>query len=138
MEINGEKFGEYFIPNKRFLYASLAVSQPLYSDCLGLIKNFSGASAIGIPSKANFSNPNLRSIYHKISGGDMNSWIARSKTLNLMWDVIGSEFGSRHEQYEKFYAGSANVVHQHAFRTFSWEVGEKMLGDYLSSYDLST
>ena len=25
--------------------------------------------------------------------------------MRLVWDLIGSEFGSRHEQYEKFYGG---------------------------------
>ncbi len=29
----------------------------------------------------------------------------RVKLLKLLWDALGSEFGSRHLQYEMFYAG---------------------------------
>jgi len=25
--------------------------------------------------------------------------------MRLLWDFVGSEFGSRHQQYEKFYGG---------------------------------
>jgi len=28
----------------------------------------------------------------------------RVATLRMAWDFLGSEFGSRHAQYEKFYA----------------------------------
>ena len=38
---------------------------------------------------------------------------ARSRTalVRLLWDFIGTEFGSRHQQYEKFYGGSSFVGH---------------------------
>ena len=27
--------------------------------------------------------------------------------MRLFWDFIGSEFGGRHQQYEKFYGGAS-------------------------------
>ena len=32
----------------------------------------------------------------------------RVAALKLAWDLIGSEFAGRHEQYEKFYGGVLN------------------------------
>ena len=52
--------------------------------------------------------------------------------LKLAWDAIGSEFGSRHTQYEMFYAGAPFVTCAHSFRTYDWPAADalvqKMLG----------
>ena len=47
---------------------------------------------------------------------------ARSRValMRLVWDFLGSEFGSRHQQYEKFYAGAPFIVRNHAFRETDW------------------
>ena len=42
------------------------------------------------------------------------------KFLKAAWDAIGSEFGSRHTQYEMFYAGARFVTTGHSYRTFDW------------------
>ena len=48
---------------------------------------------------------------------------ARSRTalVRLLWDFIGTEFGSRHQQYEKFYGGASFVVKQNVYRNFDWK-----------------
>jgi 4-hydroxyphenylacetate 3-monooxygenase len=38
-----------------------------------------------------------------------------------MWDFLGSEFGSRHAQYEKFYGGPSFVAKQHLYRYFDFK-----------------
>ena len=52
------------------------------------------------------------------------------------WDAIGSEFGSRHTQYEMFYAGARFVTTGHSFRTFDWDNATGLVDALLSSYDL--
>ena len=42
------------------------------------------------------------------------------KFLKACWDAVGSEFGSRHQQYEMFYAGARFVTAGHSFRTYDW------------------
>jgi 4-hydroxyphenylacetate 3-monooxygenase len=58
--------------------------------------------------------------------------VERVQFFKLAWDAIGSEFASRHVQYEKFYAGANFVTRGHAFRTFDWagcgRMVEAMLG----------
>jgi 4-hydroxyphenylacetate 3-monooxygenase len=47
--------------------------------------------------------------------------------LKAAWDAIGSEFGSRHTQYEMFYAGARFVATGHSYRTFDWAAARGMV-----------
>ena len=48
---------------------------------------------------------------------------AKSKValMRLAWDLIGSEFGSRQQQYEKFYGGASFLVKQNVYRNFDFK-----------------
>jgi 4-hydroxyphenylacetate 3-monooxygenase len=59
------------------------------------------------------------------------------KFLKLAWDAIGSEFGSRHTQYEMFYAGARFVTTGHSYRTFDWAGATRLVNDAMAGYDLS-
>jgi 4-hydroxyphenylacetate 3-monooxygenase len=59
------------------------------------------------------------------------------KTLKLAWDAIGSEFGSRHTQYEMFYAGARFVTAGHSYRTFDWAGATGLVDGLMATYDLS-
>ena len=58
--------------------------------------------------------------------------------MKLAWDAIGSEFASRHTQYEMFYAGAQFVTRGHALRTYDWKRAESLVDDILNSYDLES
>jgi 4-hydroxyphenylacetate 3-monooxygenase len=60
----------------------------------------------------------------------------RVKLLKLVWDLIGSEFASRHVQYEMFYAGEPGAVKGREFRSFDWAEAERLVDQCLGSYDL--
>ena len=46
---------------------------------------------------------------------------SRVKLMRLIWDFLGSEFGSRHAQYEKFYGGPSFVAKQNLYRNFNFK-----------------
>ena len=60
----------------------------------------------------------------------------RVKFFKLAWDAVGSEFASRHTQYEMFYAGAAFVTKAHSYRTYDWDRATGMVNRMLASYDL--
>ena len=60
------------------------------------------------------------------------------KVLKAAWDAIGSEFASRHTQYEMFYAGARFVTTGHSFRTFDWAGGTALVDHLLASYARDT
>ena len=47
--------------------------------------------------------------------------------LKLAWDALGSEFGSRHTQYEMFYAGAPFVTCAHSYRTYDWAAADALV-----------
>ena len=62
---------------------------------------------------------------------------AKVKFLKAAWDAVGSEFGSRHTQYEMFYAGAQFVTAGHSFRTYGWDGSAKLLDRLMSSFTLA-
>jgi 4-hydroxyphenylacetate 3-monooxygenase len=58
----------------------------------------------------------------------------RVKLLKLAWDAVGSEFASRHLQYEMFYAGAQFVTRGHSFRTYDWTAAGQMAQTLMASY----
>ena len=58
-------------------------------------------------SARDFQNPALRPYLDKyIRGSGGYDAEQRVKLMKLLWDAIGTEFGSRHELYEINYSGS--------------------------------
>jgi 4-hydroxyphenylacetate 3-monooxygenase len=59
------------------------------------------------------------------------------KFFKLAWDAIGSEFASRHTQYEMFYAGAEFVVKGHSYRSYDWDKAMATVDRLLAGYDLN-
>ena len=57
---------------------------------------------------------------------------ARVGLLRLIWDFIGSEFGSRHQQYEKFYGGASFLVKQNVFRNYDFKRATTLVDNALN------
>jgi len=51
----------------------------------------------------------------------------RVAALKLAWDLIGSEFAGRHEQYEKFYGGASFLVKQNMARIYDFAGASRMV-----------
>lgn len=62
---------------------------------------------------ADFKNPELRPYIERFLRGS-NGYDAeqRVKVLKLLWDAVGTEFGGRHELYERNYAGNYERIRQ--------------------------
>ena len=61
--------------------------------------------------------------------------LATVEVAELLWDALGSEFGSRHLQYEMFYAGEPAAIQGREFRSFDWAAAETLVDRCLASYD---
>jgi 4-hydroxyphenylacetate 3-monooxygenase len=58
--------------------------------------------------------------------------LERIKFLKAAWDAIGSEFASRHTQYEMFYAGAPFVTCAHSHRTYDWNAADALVQSMLA------
>ena len=93
---------------------------------------------IMLPSSIHdFENPMLASIIEKTQKSPVANAEARVKFFKLAWDAVGSEFASRHNQYEMFYAGATFVTKGHAYRTYDWQKATRLVDTLLGTYALS-
>src|SRR6202521_2249740 len=138
MEAAGNKGGEYYLPNRHYMYSAQVLTQELYPHLMNLLRELAGGALIMLPSSVlDFANPELRAIIEKTQRSPSMSSERKVKFLKAAWDAIGSEFGSRHTQYEMFYSGARFVTTGHSFRTFDWDGATGMIEQLLSTYDLA-
>ncbi len=57
-----------------------------------------------------FDDPTLEQDHHRTQRAANMGPEDKVKFLKACWDAVGSEFGSRHQQYEMFYAGARFVT----------------------------
>ena len=69
----------------------------------------------------------------QVSARDEEGAYERMKFLKLAWDAVGSEFASRHVQYEMFYAGAEYVAHGHSYRTYDWERAQALVDQMIDT-----
>jgi len=84
-----------------------------------IIEQDLGSALIYLNSHAvDFKTPDIRPMLDKyVRGSNGYDAVERVKLMKLMWDAMGSEFGGRHELYERNYAGNhENIQDQSAWR----------------------
>ena len=83
---------------------------------------------ITLPSSLkDFENPEIAhdiERYMRSASSDAKSRVA---LMRLAWDFIGTEFGGRHQQYEKFYGGASFVVKQNVYRNYDFKRATAMV-----------
>jgi 4-hydroxyphenylacetate 3-monooxygenase len=103
------------------------------------IRELAGGALIMLPSSIkDFANSEMAPIIRKTQRSAAMEPEHKVKFLKAAWDAVGSEFGSRHTQYEMFYAGARFVTAGHSFRTFDWHDATALVERLLSSYDLES
>jgi 4-hydroxyphenylacetate 3-monooxygenase len=138
MEAEGTMFGEWYVPNKRYMYAAQVLTQDLYPRVINTIRDLAGGALIMLPSSiADYSDPALAKIIRTTQRSATLAPDDKVKFMKAAWDAIGSEFGSRHTQYEMFYAGARFVTTGHSFRTFDWKSATGLVEQLVGGYDLS-
>jgi 4-hydroxyphenylacetate 3-monooxygenase len=139
MEAAGTQTENYFIPNKHHMYAAQVLTQELYPKLIETIRGLAGGSLIMLPgSVADFADPALAQIIARSHRSPAMGPMERVKFLKAAWDALGSEFASRHLQYEMFYAGAPFVTCTHSFRTYDWNAATAMVDSLMAAYDLKT
>jgi 4-hydroxyphenylacetate 3-monooxygenase len=137
MEASGSQFKEWWVPNKHYMYSAQVITQELYPRLIQSIRDLAGGALIMLPSSVlDFANPEIRAIIDKTQRSASMDPEHKVKFMKAAWDAIGSEFGSRHTQYEMFYAGARFVTAGHSFRTYDWNGATALVEALLASYDL--
>ena len=132
MEAAGHMQDGYFVPNKHMMYAAQVLTQELYPKLIETIRGLAGGALVMLPSSArDTENPELARIIGLTQRSPISGAQERVDFLKLAWDALGSEFGSRHVQYEMFYAGAPFVTCAHSFRTYDWAAADALVRSML-------
>lgn len=96
------------LPNLEYGMAARVFSTIGYPRIKEIIEQDVASGLIYLPSSAlDFKSPELRPYLDRFvrGSGGIDS-VDRVKLLKMLWDAVGSEFGGRHELYERNYAGN--------------------------------
>ncbi|HET6183414.1 MAG TPA: 4-hydroxyphenylacetate 3-hydroxylase N-terminal domain-containing protein [Acetobacteraceae bacterium] len=133
MEARGTLRGPYFVPDRALLYSAQVLTQQLYPKFVDALRELAGGGMIMLPSSADdLRDPAIAADILRTQSSPAAAPLERVRFYKLAWDAVGSEFASRHVQYEKFYAGAQFVTKGHAFRTFDWERSARMVDAILA------
>lgn len=137
MELKGESFNGFYVPDRSLLCTAQVIAQTTYPEVVEAIRSLSGGGMIMVPSSyADFATPETNAIIHKTQRSPIVNSEQRVKLMKLAWDAVGSEFGSRHLQYEMFYSGAPLVTRGNSFRFFDWDTPKGAVERFMGSYSL--
>ena len=137
MEAAGRYVGPYYVPDRHPLYTAQVMAQEFYPEIMNTLRDLAGGSPIMLPSSAkDFANPEIADYIDRSQSSVGPETQERVKLFKLAWDAIGSEFASRHIQFELFYAGAGYVVRNNSYRTYDWDRATGMVDGLLGSYGL--
>jgi 4-hydroxyphenylacetate 3-monooxygenase len=137
IEAEGSMRGEWYVPNRHFMYSAQVLTQDLYPRIINTLRELSGGALIMLPSSVHdFDNPEMRKIIDLTQRAAKMEPEKKVKFLKAAWDAIGSEFGSRHTQYEMFYAGARFVTTGHSYRTYDWDSATGLVDALMDTYRL--
>jgi 4-hydroxyphenylacetate 3-monooxygenase len=115
------------------MYAAQVLTQELYPKLIDTIRGLAGGALIMLPSShRDTDNPELARIIGLTQQSPTATPTQRIDFLKLAWDALGSEFGSRHTQYEMFYAGAPYVTCAHSYRTYDWPAAATLVQKILN------
>lgn len=125
-----------WLPGRSALYGNMGLQAEIYPRVLAIVRDLVGGGVLQLPSS-------VADLISPVSKDDIQRYIQspgvaaeeRVKLFKLAWDIIGSEFGGRHQQYEMFYAGAPFVVKSaYTFRAYDYDTAANKVQQFLDSY----
>lgn len=97
-------------PDLFALQAGRALGPVYYPELIDMVRRMGGGALVQVPvSMDEFDSPIGPAIERALRGAQI-SGVDKTQLLKLAWDLCGSEFGARHELYEKNYAGERSAL----------------------------
>ncbi|QAY65245.1 4-hydroxyphenylacetate 3-hydroxylase family protein [Paenibacillus protaetiae] len=109
------------VPELSFIHTARNIGTKFYPRAIEILQQVGGGGFVQAPSGIeDFYGP-LADLMHNYFEGASVSAEKKVQLLKLAWDLIGSPLGSRHELYERFYAGDPVRGYANHFLSFDKE-----------------
>jgi 4-hydroxyphenylacetate 3-monooxygenase len=114
--------GTTVLPNPDSAKAYRLFATVAYPRVKEIAESILGSAMIYLNSHAvDFRTPELRGYLDRyLRGSDGSDAVERTKLMKLLWDAMGTEFGGRHELYERNYAGAPETI-----RFLAWQQAQE-------------
>ena len=133
--------GGAVLPNPEYASAYRVFATVAYPRVKEIIENTVASGLIYLNSHAvDFQTPALRPYLDKVHARLRRlPALERAKLMKLLWDAVGTEFGGRHELYERNYAGSNDQIRPDAAAAVATGQADRYKGfaeQCMAEYDL--
>ena len=123
--------------NRRMMYAALNWCTESHSALIDILRELCGGGVFQMPASVTvMHDPHLKKLFETYWQTPQLDAVRRFKLFKLAWDLVGSEFAGRHQQYEKFYAGASFIVRNHSFREAPWTDYHAIVDTLMDSYGI--
>lgn len=128
-----------WLPGRSALYGSMGLQSETYPRVLAILRDLVGGGVLQLPSS-------VKDLTSDVTRPDIERYVQspgvpseeRVKLFKLAWDIIGSEFAGRHQQYEMFYAGAPFVVKgAYTFRNYDYASAVDKVQKFLDGYSVA-
>jgi 4-hydroxyphenylacetate 3-monooxygenase len=127
----------HVLPHRRFLYGAMGLQAQLYPRMVHLVRELAGGGLVQLPSSVHeFANPETAAHIRRFIQSPGLQAEDRVKLFKLAWEMVGSEFAGRHQQYEMFYAGAPFVARTYAYTNYDFSDALALVQHCLDGYDL--
>jgi 4-hydroxyphenylacetate 3-monooxygenase len=122
-------------PARAECFSLMTLQSEIYPKLLTIVRDLCGGGLIQLPSS-------VRDFDDDEAGADLARYmqspgyptVERVKLMKLAWDLVGSEFASRHQQYEMFYAGAPFLVKMRMAQSYDFDSAVGLVDRALSQY----
>ena len=123
-------------PGRAENFAVQTLQSEFYPKLLTIVRDLCGGGVIQLPSAAgDFDNPEAAADLNRFVQSPGVTSVERVKLLKLVWDLVGSEFAGRHEQYEMFYAGAPFLVRARMAQVYDFDRATALADRVMAGYD---
>lgn len=125
----------YLTFNRRIMYAALNWCTNNHSGIIDRLRVLSGGGVFQMPAGVTVMHDDgTRKQFEEYWQTPQMGALERIKLFKLVWDMVGSEFAGRQQQYEKFYGGASFIIRNHNFREAEWGHFHGVVDDLLAGY----
>ncbi|RWI50502.1 MAG: hypothetical protein EOR16_29995 [Mesorhizobium sp.] len=125
----------HVVVNQRIMYAALSWCQENYGQICATVRELMGGVIFQMPADVSILHDDaLNDTFQAYWSTDKETALDRMKLYKLAWDLLASEFGARHVQYENFYAGPPFLVRAHSMREAPWTAFDDKIERLMATY----
>lgn len=124
----------YVAQDRQAMYSTMAWTTRNFVNFMRTVRELMGSHPLQQPADVSvFDNEVTADLYLRFTLQEKEQAIERYKLMRLAWDLVGTEFASRHTQYEMFYNGAPHVALNRVWHFYRWEPADRAADEALKS-----